>query len=264
MDDQDRGPDQNIPESEVKKPADQNTKGEGVPVPTRIRDAVDEVRRRVREEAEVGRDVVREYEERYYGARRKKRLETEESIQEPIEEAPKVKVPYKPKRRVSPEDVDANERKWAALAHASTLLTALVGLFSAGTGVLLTMFIPLLIYFSFRKRSEYVAFHALQAFAIQIIGTIGWLTLLIVGTVVWLALLLVSAFLILVLIGIALVPLVAVMYPIFLLASLALPFGMVIYSVIAFFETRNGHDYHMPYIARWVENQMYGGLLSSF
>ncbi len=41
-----------------------------------------------------------------------------------------------------------------------------------------------------------------------------------------------------------------------LVASFALPVGMVIYSIIAAIETWNGHDYRYPYISRWVERQL--------
>ncbi|MBN2302957.1 MAG: DUF4870 domain-containing protein, partial [Anaerolineae bacterium] len=167
--------------------------------------------------------------------------------------------PSKFKRKFNPVSVDKSERKWAALAHGSTLLTALVAIGSAGSGALLTMFIPLLIYFAFRNRSEFVAFHALQAFTIQLVGTIGWLALVIVGGIVWVALLIISAFLLLLLVGFILLPLVALLGPLLFVISLALPLGMVIYSVIAAVETYAGRNYRIPYIARWVESQMYSG-----
>lgn len=229
---------------------------EGVPVPGDLRRAMDRIRNRAGHDAADERDIVREYQERYYPEppdppQRRSRLEMPD-VQGKLPPAFN-----KPKRKAWEGPVDRNERKWAALAHASTLLTALVALGSAGAGVLLTMFVPLLIYFSFRNRSEYVAFHALQAFALQLIGTVGWLSLMVVGTVVWVALLILSALLILVLVGLILLPIVALLGPVFFLASLALPLGMVIYSVIAAVETWNGCDYRYPYIARWVESQSY-------
>jgi uncharacterized Tic20 family protein len=263
MDDQDRivdlnGENVNNDDSAV----DQSVEGEGVPIPDRIRDAVQDVGRRVKEEMDRGRDVVKEYEERYYGSNRRSRLES--PADEDLAPPEGVYVPVKTNKRKHFGEPDANERKWAALAHGSTLLTALVALASAGAGVLLTMFIPLCIYFAFRKRSEYVAFHALQAFTIQLVGTIGWLALVVTGLVVWIALLILSALLILVLVGLVLLPLVALMFPVFLLVSLALPLGMVIYSVIATIETWNGHNYRYPYIADWVENQLQGSVFSIF
>jgi uncharacterized Tic20 family protein len=241
----------------------QPPEGEGVPVSSRIRSTVEDLKRRLSEEMNQDRDVVLEYEERYHGRSRTRLEEQPPSTAEPITPSG-VYMPAKPKRQHDPASVDANERKWAALAHASTLLTAVMALGSLGLGVLITMFIPLLIYFSFRKRSEYVAFHALQALTIQLIGTIGWLSLVTVGLIVWAALLVISLLLVLVLVGIVLLPLVLLAGPILLVISLALPLGMVIYSVIALTETRSGHNYRFPYIARWVESQMHGGSLLTF
>jgi len=256
MDDQDRitdGVDEN------KNPPVDQPEGEGVPIPSRIRLAVDGVRERL--QADADRDVVKEYEERYHG---RGRLETPTASQEqePIEGKPVFVPHYKPKRIVNPASVSENERKWAAIAHASTLLTAVLGLATGGAAVLITMFVPLLIYFSFRKRSEFVAFHALQAFTLQLVGTIGWIALLVVGTIAWVALLIVSALLILVAIGVILLPLVILAYPAFIVLSLVLPLGMVIYSVIAAVETHAGHNYRIPYISRWVESQMYSSVLT--
>jgi uncharacterized Tic20 family protein len=259
MDDENRieGPD--AADQDEHPPANQSTEGEGVPIPSKIREAVEDVRRRIKEEANYRRDVVKEYEERYHG-QGSSRLETPR--QEDSIPPSDVHVPYKPKRWHDPASVSENERKWAALAHASTLLTALVALGSGGLGVLLTMFVPLFIYFSFRKRSEYVAFHALQAFTIQLVGTIGWLALLIVGTLVAVALFFISLILIVLLVGLILAPVVVLAYVLFVLLSLLLPIGMVIYSVIAAVETWSGHNYRYPYIARWVESQMHGSFFT--
>jgi uncharacterized Tic20 family protein len=257
MDDQDR-----ITEDENENPnAEEN---EGVPIPSRIRAAVDDVRERIQDAPD--RDVVKEYEERYHGHERR-RLEAAPVQEEPGAEDVSRKGPIylpraKSKRIYDPVSVSDNERKWAAIAHGSTLLTALLGVMSGGALVLLTMFVPLFIYFSFRKRSEFVAFHALQAFTIQLVGTIGWIALIVVGTLTWVALLIVSALLILVLIGIILLPLVILAYPIFIVLSLALPLGMVIYSVIAAVETHAGRNYRIPYVSAWVESQMYSNLLT--
>jgi uncharacterized Tic20 family protein len=255
MDDQDRI---TVDENETPDAED----NEGVPIPSRIRAAVDDVRERIQDTPDG--DVVREYEERYHGRRRLEAAPIqEESGAEDVSRKGPIYMPRgKSKRIYDPVSVSENERKWAAIAHGSTLLTALLGVISGGALVLLTMFVPLFIYFSFRKRSEFVAFHALQAFTIQLVGTIGWIALLVVGTLTWVALLIVSALLILVLIGIVLLPLVILAFPIFVVLSLALPLGMVIYSVIAVVETRAGRNYHIPYISDWVESQMYSSVLT--
>jgi uncharacterized Tic20 family protein len=255
MDDQDRIPDLDAMDVTPQPPEEPPAEGEGVPIPSRIRDAVSNVRQRIQDDLNRDRDVVREYEERYYRVDSANRLETPSArVDGP---SAQVRVPRKVKHHFNLANIDDNERKWAALAHGSTLLTALVGLGSGGLGVVITMLVPLAIYFSFRKRSEFVAFHALQAFTIQLIGTIGWLVFLIVGLVVWAALFFISLVLIIVLVGIILAPLVFLLLPLLVLASFALPLGMVIYGVIATVETWSGRNYRIPYIARWVESQMY-------
>lgn len=234
--------------------------GDAVPVPSHIRDTIGNMRQRLRDDAPPDGDaIVREYEARYYGTAPERPRRLEAPPDQDMLPPRRARYASKPKRMIDPVEVDANERKWAALAHASTLLTALVALLSFGMGALLTMLAPLFIYFAFRKRSEYVAFHALQAFTIQLVGIIGFLAVLILGAIVWVALLLLSALLVLVLIGIVLLPIVALAAAAYFLASLALPLGMVIFSVKALFETRLGHNYRIPYIAQWVESQMYSG-----
>lgn len=226
---------------------------EGVPVPDHIRQAVEGIKSRAADDAGRERDVVHEYQQRYYPdpPERRSRLEA------PLEGVKLPPVSGKPKRKAWESPVHPNERKWAALAHASTLLTALVALPSAGAGVLFTMFVPLLIYFAFRNRSQYVAFHALQAFTIQLVGTVGFMVLMVGGAIVWTALLVLSLLLILLLVGFILTPVVLVLALVYFIAAFALPVAMVIYSVIAAVETWNGRNYRYPYIARWVESQTY-------
>jgi len=169
----------------------------------------------------------------------------------------------KPKRKARPSyqplmGLTAEERKWAALAHASVLLTLLAAIGSAGLLALVTLFVPLGIYFHWRTRSDYVAFQALQAFTLQALGTVGWLLLLVAGTVI--GVLLIVA-LTLTLIGIPLLIVVIPALILFMLGTLAMPFGMIVYSLIAAFQTWNGVDYRLPRIARWIDRQMRGGLL---
>lgn len=170
----------------------------------------------------------------------------------------------KPKRKTKPSyqplmGLTIEERRWAALAHASVLLTLLAAIGSAGILALVTLFIPLGIYFHWRTRSDYVAFQALQAFTLQALGTVGWLLLLLGGTIV--GVLLIAA-LAITLIGIPLLIVVIPALILFILATLAVPFGMIVYSLIAAFQTWNGVDYRLPRIARWIDRQMHGGFLA--
>ncbi|MHB8630127.1 MAG: DUF4870 domain-containing protein [Aggregatilineales bacterium] len=170
----------------------------------------------------------------------------------------------KPKRKAKPSyqplmGLTVEERRWAALAHASVLLTLLAAVGSAGILALVTLFVPLGIYFHWRTRSDYVAFQALQAFTLQALGTVGWLLLLLGGTIVGVLLIVTLA---ITLIGIPLLIVVIPALILFILATLVMPFGMLVYSLIAAFQTWNGVDYRLPRIARWIDRQMRGGFLA--
>ena len=188
------------------------------------------------------RDVVREYEQRYYGPRKPK-----------LNDRP---------RSYSTMHVTDDERLWAAVAHASVWVTFLMGFATAGFGVPLSIFVPLVIYFLFRNKSDYVTFHALQAFVIQLLGTVGALALLVIGGIAWLAGLVIALLLILLLVGFVLTPLWMVVGVLLLLAVFLMPFAMLLFGTIAAVQTYNGNDYRYPYIARWVDRQLAGGLLN--
>lgn len=188
--------------------------------------------------------VVREYEQRYYGPRDEK-----------------------PKRREMPRSystlrVSDEEKLWAAVAHGSIWLSAALSIMSVGTLLPVSVFIPLIIYFLFRKRSDYVAFHALQAFVLQLVGTIGAALLLIVGGTVWLVGLFLALLAMAILIGFILVPVWGLVGVVLVLASALLPLGALLFGTIATIETYNGRDYRYPLLARWVDRQLAGGLLN--
>ncbi|MFO7322691.1 MAG: DUF4870 domain-containing protein [Chloroflexota bacterium] len=188
--------------------------------------------------------VVREYEERYRGPREEK-----------------------PKRREIPRSystlrVTDDEKLWAAVAHGSIWITAIISVITVGTLVPVSVFIPLVIYFLFRKRSDYVAFHALQAFVLQLFGTIGAFLLLVVGGTVWAVGLVIALLLMVVLIGFILVPVWGLVGIALLLATALMPLASLLYGTIATIETYNGRDYRYPFISRWVDRQLAGGFLN--
>ncbi len=186
------------------------------------------------------RDVVREYEQRYYGPRK-------------IKDRP---------RSYSTMHVTDDERLWAAVAHASVWITFLTGFFTAGFGVVLSVFTPLVIYFVFRRKSDYVTFHALQAFVLQLVATVGALALLLVGGIAWVVGLVVALLLTLVLIGFVLAPLWGLVGIALVVVVFLMPFVMLLFGTIGAIQTYNGRDYRYPYIARWVDRQLAGGLLN--
>ncbi len=159
--------------------------------------------------------------------------------------------------------VSDEERMWAAAAHASAWITFLAGIFTFGTVIPLSIFIPLGIYFLFRRKSDYVAFHALQAFVIQLIGTVGALVLLLAGGLVWGIGMVIAALAVVILVGIILVPVWGLLGVALLLIVLLLPIAMLLYGTIAAIQTYQGRDYHYPFIARWVDRQLAGGFLNT-
>ncbi|MBE0690852.1 MAG: DUF4870 domain-containing protein [Anaerolineae bacterium] len=192
-----------------------------------------------------GDAIVREYETRYRGG---------DEIKSKRKGLP---------RSYSTSHISDDERLWASVAHASVWITALGGIFTIGALIPVSIFIPLVIYFLFRRQSDYVAFHALQAFVIQLLGTVGAFTLLMLGGAVWGLGMVVAAISVLVLVGFVLVPVWGIVGIVLLLAVVALPLAMVLYGTIGAISTYKGDDYRYPFVARWVDRQLAGGLMNA-
>ncbi len=223
-------------------------------------------------------EVVREYEQRYHG-----RLAANDDVyQQNYEEMPSrkqkfnwdsywesaksVKLPPRHRygTRPMPAAVDDNERLWGALAHASGLLSFLAALGTGGPGVVVALLIPLGIYFAFRRRSEYVAYHALQAFTMQTVTTIGVGITMIVGLLVLVPLIIVSGIFSFLLVGIPFLIIFALLAALLMVVSFTTFFVILpVYSLIAANAAWNGRAYRYPYVADWVDDQLTNGMLSS-
>ncbi len=155
-------------------------------------------------------------------------------------------------------NVSDDERLWAAVAHASAWITLFGGIISIGAIVPVSIFIPLVIYFLFRKKSEFVAYHALQAFVVQLLGTVGVALLLTAGGVVWLVGLVVAFLSVLLLVGFVLVPLWLLVGLIVAVGAALMPLVMVVFATIGALETLRGRDYRYPVIGRWIDTQSSG------
>ena len=145
-----------------------------------------------------------------------------------------------------------DERSWAALAHASSIITLMLAFPTMGLGGLLTVWIPLAIYLSYKDRSDYVAYHAAQALALQLIGTVGYFTAIIAAGIVWSVAALLVALLSVILIGIILIPVLIVLTIALVVGFLAAPFVLSAFSLVAAVQTGGGEDYRYPYVGRWV------------
>ncbi len=166
-------------------------------------------------------------------------------------------------RSYSTQHVSDDERLWAAIAHGSVWITLLGGVASIGMVLPISVFIPLAIYFAFRRRSDYVAFHALQAFVLQLVGTLGALVLLTVGGIVWIIGFIVVLLAMVILIGFVLVPLWGLVGIALLFIVTLMPLAMLFLGTLAAVETYQGRDYRYAVIARWVDRQLAGGFLNS-
>lgn len=185
-------------------------------------------------------DVVREYEQRY--------------------QSPKPKgLP----RSYNASNITEEERLWATIAHGSIWVTILGGVLTGGFIVPLSIFVPLVIYFMYRKRSDYVVFHSLQAFVLQLIATIGALALAVFGGAIWGIGLVIALLAIFVLAGIIIVPLWLIVGVALVLAVFITPLVALLFGTIAVVETHHRRDYRYPFIARWIDRQLAGGLLST-
>lgn len=171
------------------------------------------------------------------------------------------------KRKVMPRsystmNVTDEEKLWASIAHASIWVTMFSGFLTAGFTIPISIFIPLVIYLMYRKKSDYVVFHALQAFALQIIVTVGVIALAVVGGLAWIIGMVIALLAIFVLAGIILVPLWGIVGILLFLSVFLAPIGGLLLGTIAAYQTYNRHDYRYPLISRWIDRQLAGGFLN--
>jgi uncharacterized Tic20 family protein len=141
------------------------------------------------------------------------------------------------------------EMNWAGAAHASILVTVILGLVTGGLGAILGVVIPAIIWYSYRDKSEYVADQARQATVFQLAGFVALLLLALAGAVLvgvgWT----VSAVLIIVLVGLILMPMMLIVTLLWIAAIVALPIAQVVYGCYAALEANNGRPFRYLWIA---------------
>jgi uncharacterized Tic20 family protein len=106
-----------------------------------------------------------------------------------------------------------------------------------------------------------VAFHALQSFVLQLIGTVGAFLLLMVGGLVWGIGMVIALLAVVLLVGFILVPFWGIVGVALLGMIVVMPIAMMFFGSYAAIETYNGRDYRYPFIARWVDRQLAGSFL---
>jgi uncharacterized Tic20 family protein len=146
-----------------------------------------------------------------------------------------------------------SETNWAALAHASILLTLLLGLSTGGIAAILGPIVPALIWITQRDKSEYVEQQARQATLFQLAGILGLLALAIVGALLVAVGWAVSAVLVIVLVGLLLLPVMLIVTVLWVAAVVALPIIQVVYGCYAALEAYNGRPFRYLWIADLVD-----------
>ncbi len=159
-------------------------------------------------------------------------------------------------RAYSSAYLNEDERLWSSIANASVWITVLGGMFTGGVVVPFSIFIPLAIFLYWRNRSDYVAFQALQAFAVQVLVTVGVALVAFVGGIVWVVGLLIALLLMIVLVGFILVPVWAIVGIAVAILLAVAPFVAVALGTVGAVRTYSGRDFQYPVIGRWLDRRL--------
>ena len=125
----------------------------------------------------------------------------------------------------------SDEHTWAMVAHLSIFLNLITGL--------LGLVPPLILYFSYKNRSRYIAYQSLQALVFQLVFWVG-------GSLVAGAFWLFTGITSIVLVGLFCIPIA-------LLLSLV-PIGAYVYGVIAAIETSKGANFKYWLVGDWTRS----------
>ncbi len=149
--------------------------------------------------------------------------------------------------------LSGEELTWAAGAHASILITLVLGIISGGLGAILGVGVPALIWYLHRDSSEYVVEQARQATIFQLAGIVGWLLLIIGGAAAMAVGWTLSTILVVVLIGLILLPLMLVVTLGWVAAIVVLPIGQTVYGCFAALEAYHGRPFRYRWIADLID-----------
>ena len=127
----------------------------------------------------------------------------------------------------------AEEKNWAMLAHLSVLINLVTGILGPVAAAI--------IYFAYRDRSRYVAYHALQSLLLQLIVWVGG-GILIGGA--WA----VVGILSIIVVGLCLIP--------FAILISFIPVFAPVYGIAAAIQTSQGADFKYWLIGDWVRGTL--------
>lgn len=123
------------------------------------------------------------------------------------------------------DSLGADEKLWGMLAHLLTLPGYVV--------VVGEYIVPLVIYLVYKDRSQFVAFHALQALFFQLLALAVAIALVLFSIVTLGCGILLA------------VPL-----------AIALAIAVLVYTIIAAIQANNGVWYELPIVGRWARNTL--------
>jgi uncharacterized Tic20 family protein len=149
-----------------------------------------------------------------------------------------------------------DERTMAALAHASVVLTFILALGSGGLGGLLGVLVPLLIWLTYKEKSAYVSFQALQATVFQAVSILLMVVVLAVSIILIVVGWTISGALTAVLIGLCLMPFALLITVVLALLVLILPLAQLGYGLYAAYETYQGRDFRYWLVGETLEKEM--------
>jgi uncharacterized Tic20 family protein len=173
-------------------------------------------------------------------------------VQEAPEEVAELEEAPKPEPRTVPTSDDVT---MAALAHASILVTFLIGVGSGGLGAILGVLIPLAIWYSYREKSTFTANQALHATVYQVACILSVLAFAVVGTILVVVGWTVSGALTAILIGLCLMPFALLVTLLLIAGVLVLPVVQLVYGLYAAYEVYQGRDFRYKWVSNWVDQQ---------
>ena len=143
----------------------------------------------------------------------------------------------------------------AALAHASVLLT-LVSAFAGGVGALIGLVVPLVIYLSYRERSRFIGFQALQALVYQGMGVLAYLVIAIALALVVTAVWVITGLASVVVVGFLLIPPALLITGVTVIALLVAPLAWVVYGLYAAYQVYQGGAFRYWLLGEWLEREV--------
>ena len=174
-----------------------------------------------------------------------------------MQEAEVVQAVVEGEEAAGSELVQVSTDEWtaAALAHASALLTLILGM-AGGVGALVGPAVPLAMYFGDRERSRFVAFHALQSFIYQVAGVLIYAVLAAV-LAVWMAMAwTISGLLSAVLVGLLLMPFALLLTLLAVLLLVCAPFAWLGYGLYGAYQVYQGRAFRYWLIGEWLEREV--------